>query len=108
MGSVLRVKRHVRGITKRLQTCSRVYSRKRLIKNRHCGSRLRAVKDERGRDANRVLAGAKHQQAAMEAGVDDLIALSGGTFLRHAIPDQLDADHQPAAAHITDELVFIL
>ena len=71
-GLALPVKRNVRGITKRLQSCSRVYSRKRLIKNRYCRCRLRAVKDERRREPDRVLAGAEHQQAAVEARIDDL------------------------------------
>ena len=61
-----------------------------------------------GAQAQRVAAGAEHQQAAREALVDEPIALLGGALLRLAIAHQLDADHQPLAAHVADQRVLLL
>ena len=44
----------------------------RVVDDADGGLGLRLRQDERRRDANRVLPGAEHEQAAMETGVDGL------------------------------------
>ena len=43
----------------------------------------------------------------LNAAVDDGVALVGRALLRLPIAHQLDADHQPAAAHVADQRMLV-
>src|SRR6266852_5069605 len=64
-------------------------------------------RDQRWRNANRARAATQEQNAAFEGQFDDMVALGGGVLLCLLVLDDLNADHQPAAANIAHQLVFV-
>src|SRR2546429_3050669 len=62
---------------------------------------------ERRREANSARFSAQEQNAAFERQLDDAVALWPGIFFRLLVFDDLHADHQPAAANVTNQAVLL-
>src|SRR5437016_12353661 len=62
---------------------------------------------ERRREANSARSTAQEQNAALECELDDPVALWPGIFFRLLVFDDLHADHQPAAANVTNQAVLL-
>src|SRR5580692_10835508 len=61
------------------------------------------VYEERRRNANRILAGAKEENAFLECEVHNGFAQVSRALFGFLIAHDLDADHQSFAAHVTDD-----
>ena len=73
------------------------------VDHRQGGVDVLVVHDERRRQAERALAGAEQQQAALEkARCTSLLDQLGGGLARARGPSRTRPDHEPAAAHVAD------
>ena len=79
------------------------YRADRFVQDLDRGVGLLLRQHEWRRQADGILPGAEDEQAALEALVDDAIALGRRALLGLAIAHELDADHQPATAHVADD-----
>src|SRR5439155_991168 len=62
---------------------------------------------ERRREANSARSAAQEQNAALECELDNTVTLRAGVFLGLLVFDDLHADHQPAAANVTNQAVLL-
>src|SRR2546429_7686311 len=62
---------------------------------------------ERRRQANSARSAAQEQNAALECELDDPVTIRAGVFLGLLVFDDLHADHQPAAANVTNQAVLL-
>src|SRR5579863_3494330 len=61
--------------------------------------------DQRRRDADGARAATQEENSAFEGELHDFVALLGGIFFGLLVFDDLNADHETAAAHIADYAV---
>src|SRR5215469_15356830 len=64
------------------------------------------VDDERRAEADGVFAAAEQQKAIVEGEVDDSVAERAGRFARDAVLDDLDCEHEAAAAGVANDSVL--
>src|SRR5262249_27227786 len=73
-----------------------------ILQRPHREVRLLLINQERWREPNRIFTGAENQQPLVEGCVHNGIPQIGCFLFGPLISHDLDADHQPAPAHIAD------